>query len=149
MLCLRYLQLNLFDTLSPQNPNLHREVAAVHVLRLLRAALSAGDGPVKGWRELRGFALRPPDAGIPARQLARAAVRRKRLQDSAHSRADLCDALLCQQWRGACAQHIPLEGSPDQRDARPVRRRSTQQDRPKARPHAQIQRLIYLIHNGS
>eukprot|EP00277_Geminigera_cryophila_P010743 CAMPEP_0179451676 /NCGR_PEP_ID=MMETSP0799-20121207/35756_1 /TAXON_ID=46947 /ORGANISM="Geminigera cryophila, Strain CCMP2564" /LENGTH=99 /DNA_ID=CAMNT_0021247225 /DNA_START=101 /DNA_END=397 /DNA_ORIENTATION=- len=42
-------QLNRFDTLSPQNPNLHREVAAVHVLRLIRAARSAGDGPVKGW----------------------------------------------------------------------------------------------------
>jgi len=142
MWCLRYLQLNRFDTLSPQNPNLHREVAAVHVLRLLRAARSAGDGPVKGWRELRGFALLPPDTRIPARQLANAAVRR-RLQDSAHSWADLCDALLCQQWRGACAQHIPLESLPDQRDARPVRRRSTDQDRPKARPHAQIQRLLW------
>jgi len=26
MWCLRYLQLNRFDTLSPENPNLHREV---------------------------------------------------------------------------------------------------------------------------
>jgi len=65
-------------------------------------------------------------------------AQRRRPQDSANSCADPCDALLCQQWRGACAQHIPLRGSPDPRDARPVRRRATRQGA--ARPHAPNQR---------
>ena len=63
-------------------------------------------GMVEGIHKRRGFALLPPDTRTPARQLVNAAFRR-RLQDSAHSWADLCDALLCQQWRGACVQHIP------------------------------------------